>query len=415
MAGCVLWIVTLCVFVDIFVLTHAQLGHMINIAFNKACNLSSRYTEGNRFYGITFSGDCSAAINGNTDTNFDIKARPPNCIHTATNDTNPLWQVDLGRNFSLHSIIIYGRINNIGRMDCVEVSLDGEHVYTFPCPGTVNVTTVIDLSPPRHGRVVTITRNYTTPGDYSPFLSICEVQIWVCQVGWWGSDCQTQCSQMCQGAGDDTGEDNYCDSDNGACVKGCSDGYYNVSNDCQNTCGEGCHDTCSRTNGTCQCQPGWQPPLCQWCADGWFGSECTECGHCANNSVCDKKTGVCPFCDGDFVAPLCLEVLEKMPLCGDKETAGLAGPVAGAAVGCSIVFLITGILIGLFLRRSRSKQNTEHLSSPNEISSTAERSGSTSLKDTSDYSNNVYDALDPRDESIAPYTSLHIQTSSKGT
>ncbi|XP_025108308.1 multiple epidermal growth factor-like domains protein 11 [Pomacea canaliculata] len=193
----------------------------------------------------------------------------------------------------------------------------------------------------------------------------------------------------------------------------CSDDHYNVSNDCQNTCGRGCHDTCSRTDGTCQCQPGWQPPLCQRCADGWFGSECTECGHCANNSVCDKKTGVCPFCDGDFVAPLCVD--EKMPHYGDKETVSLAGPVAGAAVGCSIVFLITGILIGLFLRRSRSKQTTEHLSSANETSSTAERPGSTSVKDTSDYSNNVYDALDPRDENIAPYSSLYIQTSSKGT
>ncbi|PVD24667.1 hypothetical protein C0Q70_15152 [Pomacea canaliculata] len=264
-----------------------------NIAFNKTCSISSHYEENNRS-----SGDCSVAINGNTDTYFNITATPPNCIHTAADDYNPLWSVDLGQNFSLHSFIIYGRRG-------------------------------------------------------------------LCNVGWWGSNCQTACSQTCQHAGDDTGEDNYCDSDNGTCVEGC--------------------------------------------ADGWFGSECTECGHCANNSVCDKKTGVCPFCDGDFVAPLCVD--EKMPHYSDKETVGLAGPVAGAAVGCSIVFLITGILIGLCLRRSRSKQNTEHLSSANETSMTCdtERPGSTSA----DYSNNVYEQLDPRDENISAYSSLRIQTSSK--
>ncbi|PVD24665.1 hypothetical protein C0Q70_15150 [Pomacea canaliculata] len=376
-----------------------------NIAFNKTCSLSTRYKEGN-----TFSGDCSSAINGNNDTHFDITATPPNCIHTATNDFNPLWRVDLGRNFSLHSIIIYGRRENIGRMDCVEVSLDGEHVYTFPCPGTRNVTTVIDLSPPRHGRVVTITRHNTLKGDYAPFLNICEVQIWavddsglkwnilasittdgaramrgknvgmvkllenkinktiqikcsghsivfftrniyakaaldmkhiidpvvsvintiraralnhrqfkalledieaqhgdvlyhnnvrwlslgkvlkrvwdlrheilmfldikgmecdfvskmksdlwqLCQVGLWGSDCQTACSQTCQGAGNVTGDENYCDSDDGTCVKGCVPGYWGEN--CTRTCGAGCGGgTCSKSNGTSD----WTSPLLQ--------------------------------------------------------------------------------------------------------------------------------------------------------
>ncbi|XP_025108240.1 receptor-type tyrosine-protein phosphatase kappa-like isoform X2 [Pomacea canaliculata] len=408
MAGCVLmWTVTLCVFVD------AQLGQMINIAFNKACSISSRYAENGKS-----SGDCSAAINGNTDTNFDLWARPPNCIHTATNDHNPLWWVDLGRNFSLHSIIIYGRRNNIQRMNCVEVSLDGEHVYTFSCTGTVDVTTVIDLSPPRHGRVVTITRNYTTPGDYSPFLNICEVQIWVCKVGWWGSDCQTQCSQTCQHAGDDTREDNYCDSDNGACVKGCvpgswgencthtcgvgcgdgcsasyynmsndchntcdegcnntcsrtdgacqcrrgwqlplcqqcSDGYYNESNDCQNTCGGGCHDTCNKTDGTCQCRQGWQPPLCQHCMEGHY-SESNDCqntcgGGC--NDTCSRTDGTC-LCQSGWQPPLCQ--LEMKSDSNSLSVGVIAGPVVAVVVASVVV-----VIIVMWLRSRRQHKGSQ--------------------------------------------------------
>lgn len=75
-----------------------------NVAVKKSCSMSSRYVEG-----TVTSGNCSAAVNGNNDTNFDLYNSPPNCIHTSCDDFNPFWSVDLGKIFSVHRIIIYAR------------------------------------------------------------------------------------------------------------------------------------------------------------------------------------------------------------------------------------------------------------------------------------------------------------------
>ncbi|XP_025108276.1 multiple epidermal growth factor-like domains protein 11 [Pomacea canaliculata] len=445
------WILKLCVLTKIFLFTTAQTEHMTNVAVNKPCSISSRYVGG------ALSGDCSVAINGNTNTTFVTVSTPQNCIHTNQSDFHPFWSVDLEQNFSVHRITIYGRYQMEKRMDCVQVSLDGRELYKFPCPGTTNVITNITANPSQRGRVVNITRDQPSDGDLAPFLNICEIQIWVCSSGYWGQNC-TACAIGCNNTCDDidgacrcidgwTGprctecsdghynESNDCQN---ICGKGChdtcsrtdgtcqcrpgwqpplcqhcSDGHYDASNDCQNTCGGGCHDTCSRTDGTCQCQLTWQPPLCQGCADGWFGSECTECGHCANNSVCDNNTGVCPFCDGDFVAPLCLDA---------REAVSLVGPVVGAAVTCSVVFLATGVVIGLLLRRSRSQQPSDtvrphlQLSMTSDLSNSltttpsAQLADSTNPDNTTVYSNvdphvNTYDILNTRDNTNT-YTSL---------
>lgn len=75
-----------------------------NVAVKKSCSMSSRYEDGTHT-----SGNCSAAINGNNDTNFDLSNSPPNCIHTRCDDFYPFWSVDLGKIFSVHRIIIYAR------------------------------------------------------------------------------------------------------------------------------------------------------------------------------------------------------------------------------------------------------------------------------------------------------------------
>ncbi|XP_025108246.1 multiple epidermal growth factor-like domains protein 10 [Pomacea canaliculata] len=294
-----------------------------NVAVYKPCSISSQYVENG------LSNDCSAAINGKTSTAFVMEKTSQNCIHTSLTDLHPTWSVDLGQNFSVRSITIYGRENLERRMDCVQVFLDGRELYTFPCPGTTTVITDVYVNPVQRGQVVRITRNQQTGGDFSTFLNICEIQIWVCSKGWWGRDCQNQCS--CQG------KDYYCDPDNGKCSKECSkgywgdncsnicgrgckngacnldngtcdcksgwaapscdvcsDGHYNPSNDCHNTCSKGCHNTCSRTDGTCQCQTRWKPPLCQVCSIGWWGSDCqNQCSCQGKDYYCDPDNGKC--------------------------------------------------------------------------------------------------------------------------
>ena len=42
------------------------------------------------------------------------------------------------------------------------------------------------------------------------------------------------------------------------------------------------------------------------CVDGYYGASCDQCGHCANNTVCDKTSGHCPAsCEVAFQPPLC--------------------------------------------------------------------------------------------------------------
>ena len=42
------------------------------------------------------------------------------------------------------------------------------------------------------------------------------------------------------------------------------------------------------------------------CADGYYGASCDQCGHCANNTVCNKTSGRCPAsCEVPFQPPLC--------------------------------------------------------------------------------------------------------------
>ena len=42
------------------------------------------------------------------------------------------------------------------------------------------------------------------------------------------------------------------------------------------------------------------------CADGYYGASCYKCGHCANNSVCNRTSGHCPASfEVPFQPPLC--------------------------------------------------------------------------------------------------------------
>ncbi|PVD24659.1 hypothetical protein C0Q70_15143 [Pomacea canaliculata] len=100
------------------------------------------------------------------------------------------------------------------------------------------------------------------------------------------------------------------------------------------------------------------------------------------------------------------------------ETVSVAGPVAGAAVGCAVVFFIIGAVFGWWLRKSRFQQPSANGSSPCGISMTSDTgtSRSTSRSDkkvdtTPDYTTNVYDALKARDDNnTTAYTSLNFHT-----
>ncbi|XP_025108290.1 uncharacterized protein LOC112572695 isoform X1 [Pomacea canaliculata] len=281
-------IYSLCLFTEILILCVGRNIHMTNIALNKRCDISSRYVS---------SGNCSAAINGNTNTIFNMNSNPPNCIHTAVNDLSPFWWVDLGQEVAISVITIYGRNEYIHRMTCVNVSVDGNVVKRFPDSNEWS-NDKYSITVFRRGQVVNITKDC----DLEETMNICEVQVWVCDDGWY-DDCSKSCGQ--------------CDN--------------NMS--------------CDKVNGTCaSCQTGFHPPLCQECADGYYETTCSQTlGKCGSNSVCNNSTGTCTSCQTGFNSPLCKA---GMSYDNDKETVSVAGPVAGAAVVCAVVFFIIGAIFG---------------------------------------------------------------------
>ncbi|KAK7473807.1 hypothetical protein BaRGS_00034975 [Batillaria attramentaria] len=147
----------------------------------------------------------SWAVNGNTG---GVYGGGDNCVHSAFNDKNPYWEVDLGRLYPVYAITVWAR----GR-------LDGQECHRFPADTSdmdrefkINCSSVID------GRVVRLSRN-TTAGDF--YINLCEFQVWSCTSQYWGSACDRVCGQ------------------------------------CEN------RSPCDKTNGHCDaCTANWEPPLC---------------------------------------------------------------------------------------------------------------------------------------------------------
>ncbi|XP_067684841.1 receptor-type tyrosine-protein phosphatase epsilon-like [Haliotis asinina] len=138
------------------------------------------------------------------------------------------------------------------------------------------------------------------PGQQK-FLTLCEVQIFVCSNGWFSEECDKQC--RCLNSTD------VCDKITGHCSSGCFPGYNGT--DCQTVCPNGTYgnncsskcgnclseDVCDKTNGTCPggCEAGWMNGTCmQACPDGSYGTNCSlQCGNCLGGPNCDKTNGIC--------------------------------------------------------------------------------------------------------------------------
>ncbi|XP_025108292.1 uncharacterized protein LOC112572696 [Pomacea canaliculata] len=208
MAGHISGMFRLFVLTDILFVSATLNTHMHNVALDKVCNISSRHVN---LLNLP-SGNCSAAINGNTNTVLNLSITPPNCIHTALNDTSPFWWVDLGQKVAISVITIFGRTGFTERMICVNVSLDGKVVKRFnDTSGWSN--NQYDISVGRRGRVVNITKDCNNDGI---MINICEVQVWVCDDGWYGDNCTQVCGRCAGGS--------VCDKINGSCTS-CDTGF----------------------------------------------------------------------------------------------------------------------------------------------------------------------------------------------
>ncbi|XP_046561540.1 uncharacterized protein LOC124270566 [Haliotis rubra] len=215
-----------------------------NIALGRLCNQSSILQDLPTLY------QAALGVDGRATTN--ASSWPQTCAHTK-NESNPSWTVNLNTSVrgKIQHIRLYIRDRLQERSNGMEILVGSQMCYNWSStehpPPIANFT----CRQPLTGTTVTI----RIPGPMK-FLTLCEVQIFVCSDGWFSEDCDKQC--RCRNSTD------VCDKITGHCSSGCFPGYHGT--DCQAAC-----------------------------QDGKFGDNCaSKCGNCLSGVICNKTTGACP-------------------------------------------------------------------------------------------------------------------------
>ncbi|XP_067684546.1 uncharacterized protein [Haliotis asinina] len=224
------------------------------------------------------------------------------CGHTDVGDTTPSWTVFLSSSghYKIHHLKLYLRNTYTHRNNGMEILVDNQTCYDWSPAERPDSVIDVTCRQPLYGNSVTI----RTPQE---FLTLCEVQIFVCSDGWFGDDCDKQCHCL------DSKE--VCDKITGHCSGGCTPGF---------------------TGANCQTP----------CSDGWFGERCDKQCHCLDNKeVCDKITGYCfSGCTPGF---------------NDCQTSGANNAsfltTLAVAITCGVVIFIIVLIAFLCIRRLQMK------------------------------------------------------------
>ncbi|XP_061185080.1 multiple epidermal growth factor-like domains protein 11 [Saccostrea echinata] len=214
------------------------------------------------------------SIDGDTDnTNYQ------KCSITALNQKEAWLRVDLKEVYSLHSVKIWYRQEN---------------------PETILQETCKEIS-----QYVWIYNNQSNDSD-GVILEVCEIQIYGCPTGTFGTNCSQNCSH-CKNTLTCDVETGACDNDGcaregfeGSLCKGCPTGTFGTN--CSQNCSH-CKNTltCDVETGACDndgcAREGFEGSLCKACKPGQYGENCSlKCGNCNYNDTCDRITGQCETC-----------------------------------------------------------------------------------------------------------------------
>ncbi|XP_048256543.1 receptor-type tyrosine-protein phosphatase T-like isoform X2 [Haliotis rufescens] len=239
----------------------------------------------------------SKATDGNTDANSYLV-----CIDTAPSNPN-WWRVDLNDTVLIREVTIYFRTDYTPRRNGIQVYLTN----SIQVPSGLNCYNVTNRNDgmkisnvthaPCHGRGRYLLL-YTT---VLPVMDFCEVEVDVCDPGTFGDDCDHYCH--CK--------DGPCDYTTGDCpTQLCQPGWTGNScaTECSNTYGDGCSKLCSsrhcegtassacdHVRGACEngCKAGWKDTDCtQECVDDLeYGVGCLQ--NCSAR-MCQIGSGTCP-------------------------------------------------------------------------------------------------------------------------
>ncbi|XP_046552770.1 receptor-type tyrosine-protein phosphatase mu-like isoform X6 [Haliotis rubra] len=378
-----------------------------NIALGRSATQSSTFSESSVRTGNTaHSFEAWYAVDGRATTDFYSK--PLTCTHTLGGVQT--WTVNLNNSNrdKIQHIRLYLRQNFQDRNNGMKIYVGGQLCIGWSWNTYPLAITDFKCQQALTGNNLQIqTRS---------FLTLCEVQIFVCSDGWFGEDCDKQChcSQNTE----------VCDKITGQCLSGCAPGY--MGTDCQTACPDGYYgnctskcgnclnaadcnkatgicpggcaagwqadiclqpctdgyygpkcgfqcgncvdgDVCIKTNGTCPggCAAGWINDTCkQMCEDGRYGSGCmSECGHCRNGTVCDKTNGTCGSgCDGGYSDARC----ERLSVTDDKEDS-MAGIIGGTVAALLAIAIVIIVVVIIFRRRKEPKHDNERLQSTKDM------------------------------------------------
>ncbi|XP_071083833.1 multiple epidermal growth factor-like domains protein 10 [Haliotis cracherodii] len=273
-----------------------------NIALGRSANQNSTFVENSdRTGNIPFYYEAKYAVDGRTTTVFYSK--PLTCTHTYGGVQTWTVYLNTSNTDKIQRIRLYLRNDILSRNQGMKIFVGGQLCFQWPTNTYPPAIADVRCQQPLTGNALTI--------QTSDFLTLCEVQIFVCSDGWFDEDCDKQCHCL--------QNTEVCDKITGQCLTGCAPGYTGINcqsvdqrivlhdntacpdgyfGDCTSKCGN-CRNAvhCYKASGFCPggCAAGWLNDTClQPCPDGYYGDCTSKCGNCRNAVHCNKATGYCP-------------------------------------------------------------------------------------------------------------------------
>ncbi|CAC5398797.1 PTPRK [Mytilus coruscus] len=331
-----------------------------NLAVNGTATQSGSYKDAK---GIVY--DASKALDGNIDQSWNGGS----CSHTAVEQSSAWWRLDLGSSAYIYKIIIYYRNSKNDRLNGYYLYIANSSSRTHPISGHLCYHHPLHSSIPdtiqdkvcnMSGRYVEF---YNKRDEPEAFVELCEVKVFGCFVGQYGSQCELSCSPNCNDVtcsiwdgsctsckagfngkhcneacpsgfyGENCLEqcgsckDSYCDKFNGNCQYGCSDGWHGQKCDqecqfnyhgenCAHKCGNCKSLGCDRFSGICsnnECSAGWKGQRCNMLCDrGTYGITCRNTCNTCKNAVCNRFNGSCTNgCSDGWTGSMCKKICDR--------------------------------------------------------------------------------------------------------
>lgn len=352
----------------------------------------------------------------------DMNQHISHCSHTSDqcNITEAWLRIDLRRVYNIKSVKFWYRTDrndgkNTVRLPGYSILVSNESWPNSSCyrdPKSRNLPSVIENECRATTQYIWFYQSYVSAIDCAPMLEICEVQVYGCDLPYYGEDCSKICGLCKSGVCDiDNGQCDSsgcihqefqapacnecvagfygpnctatcsaycknitCDRISGTCLEGCVNGY--TGDHCNETCqhwkyGENCSKTCgncfqnltcNHINGTCikGCQEGFRGQSCRTtCMNGTFGKDCMQncSGNCLDDLPCKKTNGMCTQCLPGWMNDFCTEKFVSLEHL-DKDGGPSLVVIVGLAIGL-VAVIVTAIVFILRRRHIGSRRNRE--------------------------------------------------------